>query len=93
MAREMTGGHRRRNGKDHGGHGPLTFRPKLFLKSFLSFLNTIFMRKTIHQDEESTKLRRNSYVVEGLVFARGEIEISMAPSLLVTFLRPCRGGG
>ena len=29
------------------------------------------------------------YTVEGLVFARGEIEVSLAPSLLVTFLRPC----
>ena len=43
----------------HGDHGPLTFQPKLFLKSFLSFLKTIFIRKTIHQDEESTNLRRN----------------------------------
>ena len=28
--------HRRRNRRGHGGHGPLTFQPKLFLKSFLS---------------------------------------------------------
>ena len=51
--------HRRSNGRGHGGHGPLTFQSKLFLKSFLSFLNTIFIRKMIHQDEESTTLRRN----------------------------------
>ena len=51
--------HRRRNGRGHGGHGPLTFQTQLFLKSFLSFLNTIFIRKTIHQDEESTNLRRD----------------------------------
>ena len=51
--------HRRRNGRGHGGHGPFTFQPKLFLKSLLSFLNTILMRKTIHQDEESTNMRRN----------------------------------
>ena len=35
-----TCGHRRRNERGHGGHGPLTFRPKLFLKSFPLFLNT-----------------------------------------------------
>ena len=44
----------------HGGHGPLTFQPKFFLKSFLSFLNTVYIRKTIHRDEESTNLRRNA---------------------------------
>ena len=32
----------RRNEWGHGGHGPLTFWPKLFLKSFPSFVNTIF---------------------------------------------------
>ena len=28
-------------------------------------------------------------IVDGLVFAGDEIEISLPPSLLVTFLRPC----
>ena len=51
--------HRRRNGRDHEGHGPLTFQPKLFLKYFLSFLYIIFKPTTIHQDEESTNLRGN----------------------------------
>ena len=37
----------------------LTFRPIFFLKSFPSFLNTMLMRKTIRQHEESTKLRGN----------------------------------
>ena len=50
--------HRRGNGRGRGGDGPLTFWPKLLLKYFPSFLNTIFMQKTIHQDDGSTNLRR-----------------------------------
>ena len=46
------------------------FQPKLFLKYFLSFLNTMFIRKTIHQDEESTNLRR---ILERLVFTQRHI--------------------
>ena len=37
--------YRRRNGRGNGGHGPLTFQSKLFLKSYLSFLNTILYGK------------------------------------------------
>ena len=35
---------------------------------------------------------KNCYIVEVLVFARDEIEVSLAPSLLVTFLHPWGGG-
>ena len=83
--------HRRRNGKGHGARGPwpLTFWPELFSKYFPLFLNTILTRETIHQDEKSTNLRWNRYIVDWLVFAEDEIEVSLAPSLFMTFLRPC----
>ena len=35
---------------------------------------------------------KNCCIVEVLVFARDEIEVSLAPSLLVTFLHPWGGG-
>ena len=35
---------------------------------------------------------KNCCIIEVLVFARDEIEVSLAPSLLVTFLHPWGGG-
>ena len=74
------------NNKSNPGHGPLTYQPKLFLISFLSFLIIIFIRKTVHKDKESTNLYRNPS--QRLVFTLDEIEVLPAPSLWVTFLRP-----
>ena len=44
-----------------GATGAMALSPpgKIFFKSVLSFLNTIYLRKTIHQDEESTNLHSN----------------------------------
>ena len=55
--------HRRGNGRGDGGGGELapSLSAKIILKIFPFFLNTILIRKTIRQDEESTNLRKNPY--------------------------------
>ena len=79
--------HRRRNGRGHGRHGPLTFWPKLFLKIFPFFHKHNLY---IESDSPGREEHKSNLIVEELVFARDEIEVSLAPSLLVTFLHPCR---
>ena len=50
--------HRRGNGRGDGGMAP-SLSAKIILKIFPFFFNTILIRKTIRQDEESTNLRKN----------------------------------
>ena len=81
----------RRNGRGHGGHGPLTFQPTLgiikifpfFLKRNFFFIQKRFTRKRVAQICVEIHCRVR------LIFSRDEIEVSLAPSLSVTFLRPC----
>ena len=82
--------HRRRNGRGHGARGPWPphFLAKIILKIFYSFLQYNFDvgNDPPGQEEHKSALK---YIVDWLVFAEDEIEVSLAPSLFITFLRPC----
>ena len=71
-----------------GAMAPSLFS-QIIIKIFPFFPKHNFYTEMIHLDEESTNLRRNpSWRSIDLVFTRDEIEVLLAPSLWVTFLRP-----
>ena len=59
--------HRRRSGRGHEGHGPLTFQPKLFLKSLLCFWNTIFLRKTFLYHPGDSKIDSGEGILSAIL--------------------------
>ena len=69
-----------------GAMAPSLFA-KIILKIFPSFLNYNFDTENVPpgRGEHKSALK---CIVDGLVFAGDEIEVSLAPSLFVTFLRP-----
>ena len=70
------------------GAMPPHFLAKIILKIFPSFLKYNFATENEPpgRGEHKSALK---CIVDGLVFAGDEMKVSLAPSLLVTFLRPC----
>ena len=64
------------------------FSVKIILKIFPFFLKHNFYTEKDSPGREKHKSVYKS-IVERSVFTRDEIEVSLAPSLWVTFLRPC----
>ena len=70
------------------GPWPPHFFAKIILKSFPSFIKCNFDTENDSPGRVEHKSALKC-IVDGLVFAGDEIEVSLAPSLFVTFLRPC----
>ena len=63
------------------------FSAKMFIRIFL-----FFRKHNLYTENDSPRQGEHTpaykCIVDGLVVARDEIEVSLAPSLLMTFLRP-----
>ena len=76
------------NRRGHGEPWPPHFSAKIIFKIFPFFLKHNFYTENASPGRGLKHKSAWKFIVEGLVFARDEIEVSLAPSLWVTFLRP-----